>query len=277
VLGPFRPESLRELPPFRFEPIRPEAPLRAITPAQAREWNERGYFVFEDLYSKDEVAELRREVDGFVEKAQAHLRRVGGKLFISHADGIVFAPHLVARSAIARRYAAHPRLAALCLDLLGPDVRLYWDQAVYKYPSFPKEFPWHQDNGYTFVVPELYLTVWVALSDATPENGCVEVVPGSHELGTLEHRAAEEGFFCHVGDDGVRAPIRAGSAVVFSSLTVHRTGPNRTRDDVRKSYILQYAPDGSLRYPRDGAPEPCDVPARQFFVVQSGVPVPAPE
>ena len=277
MLGPFRPDALRDLPPFRFEPVDPAAPLRAVTPDQVREWNERGYFVLPDLYTKDEVAEFTREVDRYVEKAQAHLKKVGGKLFISQADGIVFAPHLVARSAIARRYAAHPRVAAICRDLLGPDVRLYWDQAVYKYPSFPKEFPWHQDNGYTFVLPELYLTIWVALSDATPENGCVEVVPGSHRLGTLEHRTADEGFFCHVGDDGVRAPIRAGSAVVFSSLTVHRTGPNRTQSDVRRSYILQYAPDGSVRHPRGGAPEPCSVPERQFFVVRGGAPVPAPE
>ncbi len=276
MLGPFRPEALRDLPPFRFEPLDSAASRRLVTPSQLCGWNERGYFVFEDLYAKDEVAELKSEVDRFVEKAQAHLRRVGGKLFISQADGIVFAPHLVARSAIARRYAQHPRLAALCLDLLGPDVRLYWDQGVYKYPSFPKEFPWHQDNGYTFVVPEVYLTVWVALSDATPENGCVEVVPGSHRLGTLEHRASDDGFFCHAGDDGVRAPIRAGSAVVFSSLTVHRTGPNRTPNDVRKSYILQYAPDGSVRHPRGAASEPCDVPERQFFVVRDGAPVPAP-
>jgi ectoine hydroxylase-related dioxygenase (phytanoyl-CoA dioxygenase family) len=277
VLPPFRPEALRDLPPFRFEPIDPAARFRLITPDQARAWNERGFFVFEDLYTKDETAELAAEVDRAIDKAQAHLRKVGGKLFISHADGIVFAPHLVVRSAVARRYAAHPRVAALCLDLLGPDVRLYWDQGVYKYPSFPKEFPWHQDNGYTFVLPELYLTVWVALSDATPENGCVEAVPGSHRLGTLEHAASDVGFYCHVGDDGERAPIRAGSAVVFSSLTVHRTGPNRTRDCVRKSYILQYAPEGSMRYPRGAAPERCDVPERQFTVVRDGVPVPPPE
>jgi ectoine hydroxylase-related dioxygenase (phytanoyl-CoA dioxygenase family) len=277
VLAPFRPEALRDLPPFRFDPVDPSGRFRVLTPEQARAWNERGFFVFEDLYSKDEVAELAAVVDAAIERAQAHLRKVGGKLFISHADGIVFAPHLVARSEIARRYAAHPRIAALCTDLLGPDVRLYWDQGVYKYPSFPKEFPWHQDNGYTFVLPELYLTVWVALSDATPENGCVEAVPGSHRTGTLDHRASDTGFYCHTGDDGVRAPIRAGSAVVFSSLTVHRTGPNTTRDDVRKSYILQYAPEGSMRDPRDGAPELCNAPDRQFYVARNGAPVSAPD
>jgi ectoine hydroxylase-related dioxygenase (phytanoyl-CoA dioxygenase family) len=270
MFASYRPAALADLPPFRFEPIDPAARYAALTPAQARGWNEQGYFVAEDLLLPEEVAELRLEVDRFVEKAQGYVRRAGGKLFISEADGIMFAPHLVARSAIARRTASHPRIAALATDLLGPEVRLYWDQAVYKYPSFPKDFPWHQDNGYTFVVPELYLTVWLALSDATLENGCVEVVPASHRLGTLEHRLSDTGYYCHEGDDGVCAPIRAGSAVVFSSLTVHRTGPNRTADDVRRTYILQYAPEGAIRYPREGAPERCDVPERQFLVVSRG-------
>jgi ectoine hydroxylase-related dioxygenase (phytanoyl-CoA dioxygenase family) len=275
MFAPYRPPALADLPPFRFEPLDAARRYSTLTAAQARAWNAQGYFVAEDLLSPEEVAELRLEVDRFVEKAQGYVRRAGGKLFISEADGIMFAPHLVAKSEIARRTASHPRIAALAADLLGPDVRLYWDQAVYKYPSFPKDFPWHQDNGYTFVVPELYLTVWLALSDATLENGCVEVVPASHRLGTLEHRLSDTGYYCHEGDDGVCAPIRAGSAIVFSSLTVHRTGPNRTADDVRRTYILQYAPDGAMRYPREGAAESCDVPERQFLVTRGGLPVPA--
>ncbi len=271
----YRPPALADLAPFRFAPIDTERRYRELSAAQALAWNEQGYFVAEDLLSPAEVTELRLELDRFVEKAQAYVRRAGGKLFISEADGIMFAPHLVAKSAIARRAASHPRIVALAIDLLGPEVRLYWDQAVYKYASFPKDFPWHQDNGYTFVLPELYLTVWLALSDATPENGCVEVVPASHRLGTLEHRLSDTGFYCHEGNDGACAPIRAGSALVFSSLTVHRTGPNRSADDVRKTYILQYAPDGAVRYPREGAPERCDAPDRQFEVVRAGEPVSA--
>ena len=45
------------------------------------------------------------------------------------------------------------------MDLLGPDVRLYWDQAVYKKPETPREFPWHQDTGYVFTEPQDYLTL----------------------------------------------------------------------------------------------------------------------
>jgi ectoine hydroxylase-related dioxygenase (phytanoyl-CoA dioxygenase family) len=70
-------------------------------------------------------------------------------------------------------------------------------------------------------------------------------------------------------------PVRAGSIVVFSSLTPHATGHNTT-DTVRKAYIVQYAPDGAVALrgdPADGAPtarEPQDDPRRQFPVLVNG-------
>ena len=275
MFAPYRPQAVRHLPPFAFQPVARER-LRVATPEQLRALNERGYFVWEGAFGPDELGPLRAELDRSVDRAQQALRRAGGRIMISEADGIVFAPHVVARSEVARRFSSHPEIAGLCCDLLGPDVRLYWDQAVYKYPSFAKEFPWHQDNGYTYVEPQFYLTLWIALTDATPENGCVEVVPGSHREGTREHRTGDGGYYCHEGDDGVCVPLRAGSVAVFTSLTVHRTGPNRTADSVRRTYILQYAPDGAVAYPRGGEPTPCSAPERQFLVVRGGDPCPAP-
>ncbi|MBI2706361.1 MAG: phytanoyl-CoA dioxygenase family protein [Actinobacteria bacterium] len=72
----------------------------------------------------------------------------------------------------------------------------------------------------------------------------------------------------------------AGSVVVFSSLTPHRTGPNRTAD-VRSAYIVQYAPDGAVTLRGDPAEiaagearrEPQDDPDRQYLVVKDGEPV----
>ncbi len=66
-------------------------------------------------------------------------------------------------------------------------VRLYWDQSVYKKSGRPQEFPWHQDNGYTFVEPQQYLTFWIPLVDVDVENGCPWIAPGMHKLGTLAH------------------------------------------------------------------------------------------
>ena len=139
---------------------------------------------------------------------------------------------------------------------------------------------WHQDNGYTFVEPQAYLTCWIAITDATPENGCVAVMPGVHRDGTLRTANTPIGFECW-GDHGeaVEVPVRAGSIVVFTSLTPHYTERNTT-DDVRKAYIVQYAPDGAVAYrPQPdgsrGPAEPQDDDRRQFLVVRDGERVPA--
>ena len=158
---------------------------------------------------------------------------------------------------------------------MGPDVRLYWDQAVYKKPSVPAPFPWHQDNGYGFLEPQGYLTCWIALTDANLSNGCPRVLPGLHRHGTLEHWTTDLGYCCADEDaEGLAAPARAGSMVVFSSLTPHATGPNLT-SEVRKAYIVQLAPDGARRMEPDGSaggyrPVLQNDPDRQFPILVSG-------
>ena len=89
------------------------------------------------------------------------------------------------------------------------------------------------------------------------------------------------GYQCLEDPEGaVAVPAAAGSIVVFSSLTPHMTGPNTT-DEVRKAYILQYAPDGAVRPdgdPSAGGPTgrtPQNDPDRQFPVVAGGATVPA--
>src|SRR5690606_38440003 len=125
--------------------------------------------------------------------------RGAGRRLPAHPGGraLTFATHLVARSPLRRSLAHHPVLGGRCADLVGPDVNLYWDQAVYKKPEKPRRFPWHQDNGYCYVEPQLYLTCWLALTDATVENGCPQVVPGVHRVGTIRHRFVDPlGFEC---------------------------------------------------------------------------------
>jgi phytanoyl-CoA hydroxylase len=181
---------------------------------------------------------------------------------------------------VLRRLVTHPALTGIAADLIGPDVRLYWDQAVCKQPDKPRRFPWHQDNGYAYVEPQQYLTIWLALTDATPDNGCPHVVLGLHRRGTLEHHYVEPlGWECLDDPPGsVAAPVPARGAVVFSSLTPHLTGPHLT-GAVRKAYIVQYAPDGAERLEGDPSAGPttarvsCDAADRQFPVVVGGRPV----
>jgi ectoine hydroxylase-related dioxygenase (phytanoyl-CoA dioxygenase family) len=242
-----------------------------VSAEQARRYGEDGCFVLEDAFSSEEVRAVSAEIDGFEARTEAFLRgREDGRLFIARAGEITFSPHLVTRSPALRAFCAGPVFRDLCHDLVGPDVRLYWEQAVYKKPDARDDFPWHQDNGYAFVEPEQYLTCWVALTDATPENGCPWVVPGMHRLGTLRHEMTPLGWRCLEAPEGaVAVPARAGSIVVFSSLTPHRTGPNRS-GAVRKAYIVQFAPDGAEVLGADGSRTRCDAPDRQFLVLRGG-------
>lgn len=253
-------------------------PFRWISEDQGAEFDQRGYFVLPNVLDPATVSDLLEEIDPIEVEFESQLREMEGKrAFIARADEITFSIHLVRRSSRLRRFVAGSPLVEICRDLIGPEARLYWDQAVYKKPDTVASFPWHQDNGYAFLEPQQYLTCWIALTDATEENGCPWVVPGAHKMGTLAHRASETGLVCFDDpDDAVPAPVDAGGMVVFSSLTPHCTGPNRT-SDVRKAYIVQYAPFGAAVIGRDATGElqrtPADAPDRQFVVLNDGQPV----
>lgn len=264
-----------------FEWVDRQGPFRRLTQDQADQFNRDGYIVLDNVFSDDELAPVIEATDALEARTDEFLGSMeGGRLSIAEQGAITFSLFAVQTFQAARSFAAHEVFADLCHDLVGPDARLYHDQAVYKKPEKPRRFPWHQDNGYTFVSPQQYLTCWVALTDATVDNGCPHVVKGLHRMGTLQHHYTDplgwEIFEDH--PDSVPAPVGKGGIVVFSSLSPHLTGPNTT-DAVRKAYILQYAPDGAQVLQGDatqGGPTgqaPANDALRQFPVLTNGQPV----
>jgi ectoine hydroxylase-related dioxygenase (phytanoyl-CoA dioxygenase family) len=257
-------------------------PFTTLTEAQAAAFDRDGFFVLPGAFTGAEIADVTAALDPLEAETEAFLRQCENeRVMIAEAGALTVTLHPSLRAEAARRFCAHPTLAGVCADLVGPDVRLYWDQAVYKKPEKPRRVPWHQDNGYAYVEPQQYLTCFVALTDMTLENGCPWLLPGRHRAGTLRHTYVEPlGWECVEGrpDDAVPATATAGDVVVFSSLTPHLTGPNTT-DAVRKAYIIQYAPDGAEVLqgdPEVGPPTgaiPAAAPDRQFPVVQDGEPV----
>lgn len=251
---------------FTWRPVK--GPFEIVSENQAQQYNQQGFFLLERAFTPDELAPAIAEIDRFEAEGEALLMQYkDGRLFAARAGEITFTTQLVSKSHILKNFARQTVFASLCRDLIGPGARLYWDQAVYKKPGNPREFPWHQDNGYTYVDPQQYLTCWVALTDATVEHGCPWVVPGIHKLGTLKHEATDLGLECLRAPQGaVPVQAKAGDIVVFSSLTPHRTGPNLTKN-VRKAYILQYAPQGIVAYRHNtDMPMPQDNPDTQFPV-----------
>ncbi len=150
------------------------------------------------------------------------------------------------RSEPVRRFATAGRHLGAVVDLLGPDVCLTHQQFIAKLPDDPdtaSDIPFHQDNGYGRLDPPTDVTVWVALHDTDEANGCLWVVPRSHELGVVDHGAADVNpVLRESGIDtsaAVALPMAAGEAVAFTGQTVHGSGPNRTAHE-RVGLFVRY-------------------------------------
>jgi phytanoyl-CoA hydroxylase len=212
-----------------------------LTKENKIQFREEGYFILENVFPESDIQMLTNKIDVFVNDHEKKLEKKG-KEGISRANEISFTAHLAEKDPFIKQFVMQQKMVQLNTELLGPDISLYWDQAVYKGPEAARDFPWHQDNGYTPVDPEEYITCWLALGDATVENGCVWIMPKSHLQGTVEHKNTEIGKQCYFGDDpGVPVPLKKGSMVVFSSLLFHRSGANQS-NHTRKGYIMQYTP-----------------------------------
>lgn len=98
-------------------------------------------------------------------------------------------------------------------------------------------------------------SAWVALDDATPDNGCMWFVPGSHKEPVPDHRPAAEGSHVIMADGveeahGKPQPLRAGSATLHSGQTLHYTRGNSTAAP-RRAFITNYRPVSMVQWERD--------------------------
>jgi len=210
---------------------------------QIKDFKKNGYLVLPDFFSHQEMNDLAESIENFVNDHEGRMKERKEKDLVSRADEILFTDHIAEQSPEVMEFVKKEKLTSLVNQFINTDLTLYWNQSVYKKPEVKKDFPWHQDNGYAPVEPEEYITCWIALEDATIENGCIWVLPGSHKQGTVPHKETPIGMQCYFGDQpGTPVPLKKGGMVVFSSLLFHRSGPNVTKDQIRKAFIVQYTP-----------------------------------
>ena len=146
----------------------------------------------------------------------------------------------------------HRPLLEIVESLIGTEIQLFHDQALYKPALHGGEVFWHQDNAYWQCDPPDLVSIWVALDDADEENGCMNVIPGSHLEGLTSHGRAksEKGelpALLEVDVDVTRAvavPVKAGHAMVHHCMTLHQTNPNRSARD-RRAMVIHYMPYGT--------------------------------
>jgi phytanoyl-CoA hydroxylase len=215
-----------------------------LTAEQLKQYHEDGFVILEGFFSPEEMDALRGRIDVLDEENNRHLTAQGAG-FAQQPNQIVFTNGINFIDPDIQAFTAQQKFVDLTTQLLGPNVRLYWDQSVYKRPEAKRDFPWHQDNGYVPIEPMHYTTCWIALEDATIANGCVWVMPRTHKQGVVEHRRTDIGWQCYIGPDpGTPVELRKGGMVVFQSTLMHRSGPN-TSTGMRKAYIVQYSPEGA--------------------------------
>jgi phytanoyl-CoA hydroxylase len=124
----------------------------------------------------------------------------------------------------------------LALDrIVGEGRVLFQDMALIKPPKIGGAKRWHQDASYFRVSdPNLIVGVWLALDPATKENGCMEVIPGSHLGGPAIHLPEVDVNECNIRPDQLRLADRTpielapGDALIFHALLHHYTAPNRS-------------------------------------------------
>lgn len=212
-----------------------------------------GYAVFENAIGGGDLEMLRSVCDTLL----AEPPQDGGSGLHNIGQG-------QARRFLRHRHMDFPELGDFVLgpsadrivrQCLGRSAMLFNEQFVVKGAGKGASFAWHQDSAYVGFEHLPYVSLWIALDDATEENGCVYLIPRDLDAdpGVDLHERVDRtdelnGYF---GDDpGLPMTCKAGTVVAFSSRTLHRSGENTT-DRPRRAYLAQYSPE-PIRDPATG-------------------------
>ncbi len=223
-----------------------------LTQAQIDQYNEDGYLLLGKVIS-DEVLEALRE-----EEYRFRTNPIWPDSDVTEGKTL-FRSQLQAYSSAIQEAGLRGAHVPAMRQLIGEDVIFWFSQFVTKLPdgnTQKSEFPWHQDNGYSMgVTPATNITVWIALDDVDEQNGCVYVVPGSHKQGLLDHSQSADSWHLKIDveGDGVPAILKAGEAVAFTGLTLHRSKLNLT-DQARRGFFVEYADADAIERTNTDAP-----------------------
>jgi ectoine hydroxylase-related dioxygenase (phytanoyl-CoA dioxygenase family) len=211
-----------------------------------------GCIVVEDLVSPGEVAALRERVREYTHGGrdasrlaiQVEPRVQRGELAVAHpGDGIRKIDGLVQGDDLFRALGLHPNIVGIIAQIVGPDIKMFRNSLLLKPPEVGSPKGWHQDSPYWPIEPMALCSCWFPMDAATPENGCMVVLPGWQKKGPLPHVSVTDDYV--IAEDsldrtqGVMCPMKAGSGLFFHSLLPHYTAPNRSQN-WRRAIALSY-------------------------------------
>lgn len=233
----------------------------AVGEAELAQFHQQGYLVIDHAFTPDEV---KGGIDGLLHLLSGAKPDYTGVMYEQAALGrdLEEMPAEV-RQDYVRKFmwfvdheprlhalAYHPRLIGLVTRLMGEPPLLFQDMALLKPPSIGREKPWHQDHAY-FDLPleTLVMGVWVALDEATTENGCMVINPGSHRQGPVIHFKRRDWQICDTNVNNARAlavPLEPGGCLLFHSLIHHGTPTNRSPLR-RRAVQFHYCPQSASK------------------------------
>jgi phytanoyl-CoA hydroxylase len=247
----------------------------ALTESQVRTFHRDGLLLLPAVLSNEDLAPLIDEFqDAVDEKAGAAFRQ--GKISSLH-EGEPFERRLalIDRESEEVFYALfgkshhgpalwdlmrHPKILDIVETLVGPEI--YCHPTFNVRPKLPAHertvVPWHQDSAY--LTPDAddttIVACWIPLVDATAENGCMELIVGSHRHGIVPHKNVFHYLDIDAEDlppgEQRVVPVANGDVLLLHNLTVHRSLPN-VSDTIRWSVDLRYQdpaqPTGRVHVP----------------------------
>lgn len=227
--------------------------------AQLTHFEEHGYVSGIRMLDDQQIEQLRSELAVFFEADHS-----GCELWHEYhvnenddPDSVVF--HALGAWRIASGFHDllwHPAFVTPAAQLLKGPVRFWHDQLFCKPAHHGGNVSWHQDYSYwTRTTPLAHLTCWIALDDATIDNGCVQYIPGSHRWGLLP-KTGLVGEMDHVDsvldesqkqsmENPVAIELKAGECTFHHAMLMHGSGPNRT-DRPRRGTVINAVREGVI-------------------------------
>jgi phytanoyl-CoA hydroxylase len=234
----------------------------AITQSQADFYQSNGYIVIEDFLNADELEIWREAVKTAIQERNG--QKIPGKAgAIGEDDGInkdadyfskVFDQliNLWQTNEKVKELMFDPKIGEMAATLSGADgIRIWHDQALFKRP-WANPTSWHLDTPFWSFTDRRALSIWVALDDATLENGCLFFIPGSHKQTGFENPGIGKNmdsvfdfYPTFKTARSVAAPMKAGSCSFHNGLTIHGAHANMTPGS-RRAMTCAYMPDGNV-------------------------------
>lgn len=234
---------------------------QALNAEATHQFHEEGFLRVPNLLSADEVAKYRELYDRFLNGSidSGHLRADLGKPApktdnTRSSEGITQIMWPSALVPTLEYGPLHRRVLAMAQSLYGGDMQIDFDMLINKPPNSESPTPWHQDAAYWIDLPDRRaLSFWVALDEATVDNGCMWFVPRSHHAPMRQHHQPQgiRALQCDCSEDeGTPVPLAPGEATIHHGGTLHYSRGNSTRGD-RRAFIINCRPQTMIRMERE--------------------------